>query len=132
MTVKEAATIMGISPEAVRARIKRGTLEKDKAEDGTVYVRLDADRSRWDDDGTDDGTDAQPLIVARLENEVEFLRRELERKDHLLAIALERIPAIEEAPPEPRESPETTSGEQERVETTEEAQPRSWWRRMFG
>lgn len=52
VTVRKAAAILRISPEAVRARINRGTLKKDKYEDGTVYVRLDVDQSqgdgRWD------------------------------------------------------------------------------------
>ncbi len=34
---------------------------------------------------------------------------EIRRKDHLLAAALERIPAIEEAPAEPREAPDTAT-----------------------
>ncbi len=49
VTVKEAADLLGISPEAVRARIKRGTLYKEKGSDGTVYVWLGGH-------GTDDGT----------------------------------------------------------------------------
>jgi hypothetical protein len=41
---------------------------------------------------------------------VRYLEEESRRKDHLLAAALERIPpALEEAPREPRESPETAS-----------------------
>jgi hypothetical protein len=125
--------MLGISPEAVRARIKRGTLTKEKGEDGTVYVWLDADQPQWDGDRAGDGTDAQPLIVARLENEVEFLRRELERKDHLLAMALERIPALEEASPQPRESPETVSEESGKDDVPSEKDERvSWWRKVLG
>ncbi len=40
LTVQEAAKALGITPEAVRGRIQRGTLPKEKAKDGTVYVRL--------------------------------------------------------------------------------------------
>src|SRR5438045_754354 len=40
MTVPEAATHLGISAEAVRARIHRGTLQHTK-EEGSVYVLLD-------------------------------------------------------------------------------------------
>jgi hypothetical protein len=53
------------------------------------------------------------------------------RKDHLLAAALERIPAIEAS-----ESPETPAEEQSGTETPPEretdTQHRPWWRRMFG
>lgn len=45
MTVLEAARILGISPEAVRARLSRGTLPKEKDADGAVYVILNADQS---------------------------------------------------------------------------------------
>jgi hypothetical protein len=38
VTVPETAKILGISPEAVRARIQRRTLLKGKAHDGTIYV----------------------------------------------------------------------------------------------
>src|SRR5215210_6405909 len=53
-TVPEAAEVLGISPEAVRARIHRGTLRKEKAPDGTVYVRLNDDQSRSNGDDTPD------------------------------------------------------------------------------
>ena len=46
VTVQEAAKLLGISPEAVRARIQRGTLPKDKDPDGTVYVRLNDNQAR--------------------------------------------------------------------------------------
>ena len=54
-TVKDAGEILGISPEAVRARLKRGTLHRETGDDGTVYVRLDADLSDNGHDGTPDG-----------------------------------------------------------------------------
>ena len=105
VTVSEAAKILDISPEAVRARIKRGTLPKDKDPDGTVYVWLDTDQSQWGADGTDDGTTVQPLIVARLENEVDFLRRELERKDAIIMNMTEAMKALTAATTEPSSGP---------------------------
>ena len=44
--MQEAAKILGITPEAVRQRLKRGTLAKEKAPDGTVYVLLYTDQDR--------------------------------------------------------------------------------------
>ncbi len=128
VTIQEAAERLGITESAVRKRIQRGHLEHDKEPDGRVYVYLDRhdlERDKFRDN-------SYPLIVERLENEVEFLRRELERRDRLLAAALERIPPQLEAPeraesPGPREKPFT---DEERVQ--EAAQPRPWWRRMFG
>src|SRR5919202_3534072 len=88
LTVRRAAEYMGVSVEAVRGRIKRATLDHEKAPDGTVYVLLDADQPQPVGDKPGD----QTVLVARLENEIEFLRRELERKDAILLRMSERIP----------------------------------------
>ena len=106
-TVLEAAGVLGITVEAVRGRIKRGTLAHVKAEDGAVYVLLDTDQARPVDDRPPDKSTDQALLVARLENEVQFLREELARKDAVLLSMTEAIKAI--APPAqeaPRETPE--------------------------
>ena len=157
LTVHEAAGAIGISAEAVRQRIKRGTLETKKDPNGTVRVLLDADRTRndarTDGDRTTDRTADQALITAHLdhlEQEVAFLRAELQRreqdhreesrrKDHLLAAALERVPQLEApASPEPREAPQTAAEEAEGTDTPstsgapqEGSERRPWWRRIF-
>jgi hypothetical protein len=41
-TVHEAALMLGLSVDAVRKRAERGTLKREKGEDGTVYVLLDS------------------------------------------------------------------------------------------
>jgi hypothetical protein len=120
MTVALAAQALGISAEAVRQRVRRGTLPTEKSEDGTVFVLVDTERTRTDADGTGDGTTDTAFIEAHLNHaldEVRFLRKELatrneelRRKDHIIAALTERIPELE-APPEPRESPETASEE---------------------
>jgi hypothetical protein len=74
---------------------------------------------------------------------IRFLEDELQRKDAILMNMTEAMkalsPPVQEEPPEPRQSPETVEspGPRERPFTDEEraqeaAQPRSWWRRMFG
>ena len=149
-TVHEAALLMGLSVDAVRKRAERGTLKREKAPDGTVYILLDVDqpttgRSTGQQSTSDETRTSQSTLVDSLNEQVEYLRRELEirddelrRKDHLLATALERIPAIE-----PPETPETSESAGEPSDTaelrsaTEEPQEpsperRSWWRRFFG
>jgi hypothetical protein len=42
VTLTEAAQVLGISKEAVRKRVQRGTLPSDVGEDGRRYVYLDA------------------------------------------------------------------------------------------
>ncbi len=60
LTVSEAADKLGISAEAVRSRVKRGTLRSTK-EGGTVYVLLPApvtdDQTRPGEDQTKEETD---------------------------------------------------------------------------
>ena len=144
--VPEAARILGISPEAVRSRIQRGTLRKDKAADGTVYVRLNADQTRSYVDETVnetiDQSGVQTHLVGSLEDQISFLRaelvtrnEELRRKDHIIAALTERIPELE-ASPEPREAHVTDSEEAARdtasPEQQEPAQRRSWWRTFLG
>src|SRR5215204_6241408 len=48
VTVVEAATILSITPDAVRSRLRRGTLRKDRGPDGEVLVVLDGDASATD------------------------------------------------------------------------------------
>jgi hypothetical protein len=145
-TVHEAAALLGLSVEAVRKRAERGKLASIKGEDGTRYILLDSDQTRA---GLRPDHDQTELIEA-LQKQIEFLREELaarnvelrrreeecreesRRKDHLLAAALERIPAIEEAPSEPRESPQTDTEGLGEGRTTPEEERRSWLRRFFG
>jgi hypothetical protein len=115
--VPEAARILGISPEAVRARIQRGTLPKEKGSDGTVYVWLDADQMRSYGNRTEDATtnqsSDQTQLVDSLEEQISFLRtelvtrnEELRRKDHIIAALTERIPEL----PAPASSSQEATG----------------------
>jgi hypothetical protein len=120
--VSEAARILGISPEAARARIQRGTLPKEKGSYGTVYVRLDADQMRSygdrSEDTTADESGDQTRFVASLEEQVSLLRaelvtrnEELRRKDHIIAALTERIPEL----PAPASSSQEAPGAPETV-----------------
>jgi hypothetical protein len=111
-TVAEAAEILGISAEAVRGRVRRGTLPVER-EGGTVYVMLDlapedrttADQSRTTADQPDDRTD---LLIAELQDRVRSLEDANRENRRIIAALTQRIPAIEaptEAPSEPPESP---------------------------
>jgi hypothetical protein len=156
VTVAEASAILGVTVEAVRGRIKRGTLEHER-DSGTVYVLLDqgpydhaADRTRPDDDQPTDRlqSDSAALISEmRAHNATLQAQLEAERQAHaearrLLMAALERIPPQLEAPRETPEASETAPEPSEGAEphsyapgAQEAAQPRSrapWWRRVFG
>ncbi len=139
MTVKEAARVLGASQDAVRKRVSRGTLEAEKLPDGTVLVWVDAHHDDGVSTSKPDGVhptqahlDALESHIARLEAELEDRKEEARRKDHLLAAALERIPAIE--PPETTpQSPENSSGQTSGSgDLPPEPEKRSWWREFFG
>src|SRR5215208_6423681 len=150
LDVGEAAQELGISTDAVRKRITRGSLRSDR-ENGSVRVWLD-------DGGTEAGREGQvdsEALVEVLRDQVDYLRAQLdaERRANdenrrLLAGLIERVPALEaptdtSAPTQRRED-----GTQEPAEaaptpalpgpgtTPRTDEPRSpekpWWRRVFG
>jgi hypothetical protein len=123
LDVTAAAQRLGISSDAVRKRAQRGTLDSERDADGHLYIWLDTD--------TPDGSTPTQAHLDALEDQIAFLRAELERKDHLLAAALERIPPAIEAPPEPREWPESVSEEAGGAESPVGAR-RPWWQRWLG
>ena len=145
LTVAEAAVALDISQDAVRKRIARRTIQSDRDESGRVYVYLSPSETvhktgqdrRWDDATKT----VQDAYIRSLEDQIAFLRRELERKDGILLNLTERIPQLE-APAseatEARESPQTVEEEPERAEPrpatvgSQEGVQRPWWRRVFG
>ena len=139
VTVEDAARLLGVSVDAVRKRIERGSLRSEK--DGTTrYVFLDPDRTQPDSDRTSPDDDLTDKVTI-LKEHVQFLRRELEvwqeearRKDHIIAALTERIPELEPArdvPSEPRESVVTVSGNGGEGTAPPEHERESWWRRLF-
>ena len=144
LTVPEAAVRLSISENAVRKRVQRNTIRWDRDVDGRVYVYLSPTETGQADgiasDQAFDQASDQSLLIARLENEVEYLRREAEdwkeearRKDTIIMTMAQRIPELEPAS-EPRESPASTikrDGTEELPENQEKAAERSWWRRLF-
>jgi uncharacterized coiled-coil protein SlyX len=142
LTVAEAAGALGISQDAVRKRIARGTIQHDRDESGRVFVYLLESETvhRTDQDTARDEASktVQDRYIQSLEDQIAFLRRELERKDAILLNLTERIPELE-ASSEVSASPETVEEEPERAEphpasreASEVTERRSWWRRIFG
>src|SRR5215218_2320753 len=152
ITVPEAAERLGITQSAVHKRISRNQMRWEKDGEGRVYVFLDSSGSVNDivnDKSKDLVLDSLHDQIVAYKDQVEYLqteltrrseehREEIRRRDHLLAAALERIPAIElpDTPSEPRESSETSSQEPHSTHTPPEPQEppqrRSLWRAFFG
>jgi hypothetical protein len=147
VTVAEAAQLLGLSAEAVRSRVQRGTLKSTK-ERGTVYVLLDVvDQTRPNTDESSAQAGIQTHLsgdqtdyIASLEGQIDWLRREVERKDTLLMTLMQRIPELEaprDTASDAREAPVTPSEERGnnrgrgRPEEGESQKP-SWWKRFLG
>jgi hypothetical protein len=144
--VAESADALGVTVDAVRSRIKRGTIDHVRA-GGRVYVLLGDDEARpGHDQDTDQGggqgttvpEDRTAELIATLREQLQAERQAHAEARRLLAAALERIPAIE-APQEAPESPETVEETPEKAEpqssagvAEERAQRRGFWSRLFG
>jgi hypothetical protein len=141
VSVGEAARILDTTAEAVRGRIKRGTLPSVK-EGRAVYVLLSADQMPLGQRPADDQTTDQPqpdtfaVALEEMREQVRFLREQLqaerranEENRRLLAAALERIPPQLEAPPEAPEAPETATEQPGRIgsQTPLREAPQSAW-----
>ena len=132
LTLQDAAQELGITPDALRQRIRRGQYQSTK-EDGRVYVYLNLDRTETEHDVQGEST----MLISALEERIASLERQLEQATErdrenrrLLAAALERIPPQLEAPSEPRETHATATEGTDATESPPERAP--WWRRWFG
>ncbi len=155
LSVVEAAEALGVTRDAIHKRIRRGTIEYEKGEDGRFYVYVDTSTSRVDQSAYESKGVSKAEVLERLiegqQDRIAFLERELERRGdetvrlHQIVAGLTqanaqlaaRVPELE-APQEPAEAIETVEEEPARAEPhsataeAQEATQRPWWRRMFG
>jgi hypothetical protein len=122
--------VLGLTVDAVRKRVKRGTLESERGADGRLYVFLDTDHPHsYPSDHPRSDTER---LISTLEEQLALEREAHAEARRLLAAALERIPL--EAPSEPPEPP--TEAAEPRPSTTgppdAERPAEPWWRRWFG
>jgi hypothetical protein len=109
-------------------------------EDGVVYVLLDeVSRDRHAEHSSATAEKPRPShdqaeLVGELRDQIEWLRREVERKDTIIMQMAQRIPELEPAS-EPREAPERaaegTSREDLPPKPAESSERRSWLYRFF-
>ena len=155
VAVGEAARLLGISKDAVRMRIRRGTLRAEKT-DNRVYVWMDDDaygdhNAVHPQDEVEGSARAEELreqvlyLREQLDREREARTEERRRHDTIIAQLTQanaalasRVPELE-APRGQAEAPETVEEGPERAEprsaaggAQEGAQRRPWWRRVFG
>jgi hypothetical protein len=140
-TIAEAAKRLELTQEAIRARIRRGTIEHDKDETGKTYVYLTEDEAH---DQTDANTVVNGVVndyITSLKSEIESLKadrevwqEEAKRKDTIIMALTNRIPELEaptDSTPEATESVLRDSEEESRGVVPPEPEKVSWWRRMF-
>ena len=157
VTIQEAARRLGVKEDAIRKRIQRRSMRHEKAEDGRVYVWVDAAQDTTRDTGqtTQDAYQdtAQDERVEDLREQVGYLRSQLDeerearrRADTIIAQlartteeqarTIRELEAPSEPPPEERESPETAAEPHPSTAAPPEpetpAEPRPWWRRVLG
>jgi hypothetical protein len=158
-TVVEAAEILGITPDAVRSRLRRGTLKRhsERGEEGEVLVVLptpkNGDQSETVSDQSRDqlvtdrvaATTVAATVVERMASEIDYLRAQLDQEREanrenrrLLAAALERIPELEGPRETPPDDPGATAMASEGMdrgnvppEPQEPSERRSWLYRFF-
>jgi predicted transcriptional regulator len=149
VTVREAADLLGITAEAVRMRIKRGTLHSER-HSGRVFVLLGPDQpTKHTTERTEPTEDRTAELIATLREQLAEEREARRRADTIIAqlarTTEEQARTIREleapASGEAQEAAETVEEEPERaephpnrVESPEAVQRstgRSLWRRIF-
>ena len=139
VTIREAATLLGISEGAVRKRVDRGTLQHDKGPDGKVYVYLPGGVLYGEPDGDDASTPHESnSLISEMRSRIDFLEEEMRRKDAILmnmTEAMKALTAPKEASSEEQEARDTASGDTDRGEVYPEPQEASkspsWLYRFF-
>jgi hypothetical protein len=143
VSIQDAARRLGISEGAVRKRVTRGTLHHDKANDGRVYVYLDAGVDAGQDAGVDANSSA---LIFQLRDEISYLREESRRKDEIIMQQAMTMRQLAAPPEDSHEEPSEAAQPRPDTPTPTDAEPglegretadtrpedRSWWRRMFG
>ncbi len=119
--LSEAAELLGVSKDAVRMRVKRGTLRSEKGEDGRVYVWVNVTP-----DGGPPNTNLQGEVehyrelIDELRDRVRSLEEANSENRHIIAALTQRIPelpaASEVATPDAPGSPERGAQEQDGAE----------------
>jgi hypothetical protein len=125
-SVTEAADALGVTVDAVRSRIKRGTIAHER-KGGRVYVLLGADESRpghdqASDQGARESEDRTAELIATLREQLQTERQAHAEARRIIAGLVERIPALE-APEGRSGSPVRDQGEGDRGNVPAEYEP---------
>jgi excisionase family DNA binding protein len=136
LPVDEAAKLLGISPDAVRKRIRRGKLEARQGNDGLLRALIPSD-VLLDKDGTPPDTSGHVLdSLGQERTETERWRALAEERGMALAHAGGELAAGQRTEAALRELVEElrtqVSRERGRRREAEAKLARPWWRRLLG
>jgi hypothetical protein len=136
LPVDAAAKLLGISPDAVRKRIRRGKLEARSGNDGLLRVRIPSDAVQ-DKDGTgSDSLGHVQDILGQERTETERWRTLAEERGMALARAEGELVAGKRAEAALRELVDELraqlSRERGRRREAEARLAMPWWRRLLG
>jgi hypothetical protein len=136
LTVPEAATVLDMTVDAVRGRVRRGTIDHERDETGKVHVWVDVSGAPGGAASRRPSRD-QAELVEVLKAQLEAEREANRENRRIIAALTSRIPQLEPGTPrdEPR-APETASEGEPVTKTPADGtgEPRrrsSWWRRLF-
>ncbi len=122
LTVPEAATVLEVTVDAVRGRIRRGKLASEHDSNGTVYVW--ANTPKTDRPGpslpVEGPSTDQSELIEELRDRVRALEEANRENRRIIAALTQRIPEIEaprDSTPETRDAPETGTESEPGTET---------------
>ena len=140
VTVAQAAELLGLSEDAVRSRLKRGTLSKEKDADGTVFVVVNGDRPATDQVADQSALALMQAHLDSLGEQLTYVRDQLDQEREanrenrrIIAGLVQRVPELEA----PRNGHETANAGPDREEYrpatggAQEGSERPWWRRLL-
>ena len=103
LPLAEAAQRIGIAYDTARKRLKAGTLQGERR-DGRWYVSVPAPEIRPEQHSGDRPEDSGPIpddtgknsdtLVAALQDEIAFLRQQLDHQTHIIAGLVSRLPDL--------------------------------------
>jgi len=99
--ISDAAQLLNISKEATRKRISRKTLKAKKKNNRWIVYLDDKDVNQYvGQDERGHIQDAKDQIISMQQEQIEFLKEEMRKKDIIIMSQLERIPKQLAAPGE--------------------------------
>ena len=93
MTIQDASKELGISVDAVRKRLQRGTIKGKKNKQGRWIVDVDHEQGKDSNKDKAYETSSNELVTS-MRDEIEYLRKENERKDHIIMNLTNKLPQL--------------------------------------